>query len=245
KCESEENLFRLSCAAWSPKGKYVAAAGGTLSRARQGMGRLWFAATGREAARLEEFPGYILGIRFFPDDSRVVAAGMDGTIRIFESATGKVVSQIKGGALIEGLDVSQDGKLIASGSSSGAVTLWDSETGEKVVDLAAAGAPIATVAFSPDGSRLASGGMEGTLQLWNIEQRKLERELPAAGSDDRPGRHVVLVPSSDGAIVVGACDTGTLRAVDVVLEKQIWKRDAARGKHPTAIAVTPDRKRVL
>src|SRR5262249_27516711 len=45
--------------------------------------------------------------------------------------------------------------------------------------------------------------------------------------------------------VVAACDTGMLRAVDIGLEKQIWQRGAARGKYPTAIAVAPDKKRVL
>src|SRR5262245_16944154 len=245
KCESEENLFRLGCTAWSPKGQYVAAAGGTYTRVPKGMGRLWVAGTGQEAARLEEFPGYILGIRFFPDDSRVVTAGTDGTIRIFEPATGKAVTQIKAGTLIEGLDVSPDGTLIASGSLSGAITLWDSGAGAKVVDLAAAGPQVMTVAFSPDGTRLASGGADAVLRLWNVEQQQLERELPFVGSDDRPGRDIGLAPSSDGSFVVAACDTGVLRAVDVGLEKQIWQRDAERGKFPTAIAVAPDRKRVL
>jgi WD40 repeat protein len=76
KCESEENLFRMGCAAWSPQGKYVAAAGGNYSKDPKGLARLWFADTGKEAALLEGHARYILGIRFFPDDSRVATAGI-------------------------------------------------------------------------------------------------------------------------------------------------------------------------
>src|SRR4029079_12468209 len=115
KCDSEDDLFRLGCAAWSPMGKYVAAAGGYYGKG-QGLGRLWFADTGKEAARLDGHPGYAHAIRFFPDDSRVATAGIDGTLRIWESATGTLLSQIGVGATIDGLDISRDGTLVASGT---------------------------------------------------------------------------------------------------------------------------------
>src|SRR5262249_46782176 len=161
-----------------------AAAGGNYSNNPQGLGRLWLAETGKEAARLTGHRGYILGIRFFPDDSRVATSGIDGTIRVWESATGESVSEINVGALIEGLDVSRDGKLIASGTISGAVALWDAETGNKVADLSAAGMHVTAVAFSPDGRLLASGGADAVVRLWNVADRNLGQELPALGSSD-------------------------------------------------------------
>ena len=244
-CESQENLFRLVCAAWSPKGKYVAAAGGNFTRNPQGLGRLWFAETGQEAARLEGHTGYIRGLRFFPDDGNVATTGIDGTIRIWESATGKEVLKINVGSPVESLDIARDGTLIACGTSSGEVTLWDPEAGRKIGDLTAEGAAAISVAFSPDGTTLASGGADAVIRLWNVADRKLIRELPPLGSPYRPHRALALAPASDGELVIIAGDDGSLRAVNVVLEQELWIRHAPVGEFPTAIAVAADKKRIL
>ncbi|HEY2251530.1 MAG TPA: WD40 repeat domain-containing protein, partial [Planctomycetaceae bacterium] len=244
KCESENDLFRLGCAAWSPKGKYVAAAGGYFMN-RQGLARLWHADTGKEAVRLTGHTAYIEGIRFFPDDNRVATAGNDGTVRIWETATGNSLMEIKVGSAIGGLDIAADGGLVATGTSNGALTLWDPANGEKIHDLRNDGSAIFTVAFSPDGKTLACGGADSVISVWNVTDRKSTQELPAPGSDDRLGRTRVLAPSADGAFVVVAYDTGVLAGVDIPRETLVWKRQSPRGEFPTAIVTSADKKRVL
>ncbi len=244
KCDGEDDLFRLGCATWSPRGKYVAAAGGYYTK-RQGLGRLWFADTGKEAARLEAHPGYIQAIRFFPDDNRVATAGFERAIRIWESATGKLLSQIAVGAPVNSLDISPDGLLIACATIAGQVTLWDPQESKKVADLAASGPAVAVVAFSPDGTTLASGGADALIRLWNVRDRILDRELPAVGDSDRPGRTLALAPSGHGEFVIVAYNTGALHAFDMRQEKTIWKRQAPKGEFPTSVAVAPNGKQTL
>jgi WD40 repeat protein len=57
---------------------------------------------------------------------------------------------------------SPDGKRIASGAGyrnkPGEVKVWDTQTGQEVLDLKGAGG---SVAFSPDGQRLASACGDG------------------------------------------------------------------------------------
>lgn len=245
KCDSEENLFRLSCAAWSPGGKFVAAGGGYYNRNPRGLARLWFAETGKEAARLEGLPGYVLGIRFFPDDDKVVTVGIDGTIRIWDTATGKSVMEMQAGVLMEGLDVARDGKWIATGTSTGAVSLWDPQAGTKIVDLNAAGTAVVSVAFSADGRTLASGSADGVIRLWNIDDRTQIHELPRLGSAERPGRAVTLAPAGDGEFVVMSGAEGALRAVQVTPERELWSRPGKAGQFPTAIAVMRDKNSVF
>lgn len=243
-CESDNKLFRLSCVAWSPTGKYVAAAGGYHGQ-QIGLGRLWFADTGKEAARLEGDSGYILAIRFFPDDSRVATAGLDGNVRLWDSATGKMVSRFAAGPLIEGLDVSPDGTLLASGSAGGEVALWSPEQNRKVADLCKSGPPVHSVAFARDGKLLASGHSDGIIRVWNVPDQKLAQELPALGSDDRPGRIQALSSLAEGQIAVIGYDTGLLRAVDVIRQTDVWQRNTGKGRSPTAIALASDQKRLL
>jgi WD40 repeat protein len=244
KCESEDDLFRLGCAAWSPKGKYVAAAGGYF-RDRKGLARLWRADTGKEAVRLTGHAAYIQGIRFFPDDDRVATAGFDGTVRIWDTTTGKALTEMNVGSAVNGLDVSRDGGLVATGTSSGALTLWEPENGKWIHDLRTDGSPVHTVAFSPDGKTLASGGADSVISLWNVADRKITRELPAPGEYGRLGRTRAIAPSGDGEFVVVAYDTGTLAGVNIASETVVWKRQSPQNEFPTAIVISPDKKRVL
>ncbi len=244
KCESEEDLFRLGCAAWSPRGKYVAAAGGYF-RDRKGLARLWRADTGKEAVRLTGHSGYIHGIRFFPDDDRVATAGFDGTVRIWDTTTGKALTEMNVGSVVNGLDVSPDGGLVATGTSNGALTLWDPATGKRLHDLRTDGSAVRTVAFSPDGKTLACGGADSVISVWNVTDRKTSRELPATGEYGRFGRTRAIAPSGDAELVVVAYDTGVLAGVNSASETVVWKRQSLRDEFPTAIVMSPDKKCVL
>ena len=221
------------------------AAGGGYHGQQIGLGRLWFAETGKLAARLEGHTGFIHAIRFFPDDSRVATAGLDGTVRIWDSVTGKMASRFTVGSLIEGLDVSPDGTLVASGAAGGEVALWSPEQMRKVADLSKSGPAVHSVAFARDGTLLASGQIDGVIRIWNVPNRTLEQELPARGSDDRPGAVQALGQVADGQVAVIGYDTGLLRAVDVVRQTKVWQQNTGKGKAPTALAVSPDQKRLL
>jgi WD40 repeat protein len=72
------------------------------------------------------------------------------------------------------LAFSRDGKLLAAATEnaqrfSGAITLWDMETGREVATLRDHADEVAAVAFTPDGRRLVSGSMDMTLKVWDLE----------------------------------------------------------------------------
>ncbi|HEY2253628.1 MAG TPA: hypothetical protein VGH74_21285, partial [Planctomycetaceae bacterium] len=244
KCETEEAMFRLSCTAWSPQGTYVAGGGGYYGR-QLGLGRLWFAETGKEAARLEGHTGYIRAIRFFPDERQVATAGLDGTVRIWESATGHEVARFMIGAGVDGLAISADGSLLASGSSRGEISLWSPGEKQKIADLTKTGPAIHSLALSQNGKLLASGADDGIVRIWNVPDRKLERELPLKGSDERPGVPQAIASLASGQIAVVGYDSGALMATDVTRQAKVWRFDARTGQSPTAIAVSADQKRLL
>ncbi|TFK66225.1 WD40 repeat-like protein, partial [Pluteus cervinus] len=64
---------------------------------------------------------------------------------------------------------SPDGKFIVSGSEDKTVRIWDSNTGQPVVQpLVGHSSWVGSVAYSPDGKYVASGSGDRTVRIWNV-----------------------------------------------------------------------------
>jgi len=82
---------------------------------------------------------------------------------------------------ISSIAVSQDGRLIATGSLDRTVRLWDAQTGKAIRILQDHKAEVYAVAFSPDDRILASSSYDGRVMLWDVRAAKLLRVLEIKG----------------------------------------------------------------
>ena len=65
-----------------------------------------------------------------------------------------------------------EGTRLATGNYHGTILLWDTETGEEVLQLLREPPySVSSITFSPDGTQLASTGYENVIDLWNTRPR--------------------------------------------------------------------------
>jgi WD40 repeat protein len=110
--------------------------------------------------------GPVTDVAFSPD-GRLASADEDGTVRLWDPATGAqqaVLTSHTG--RVGAVAFSPDGRRLASASWDRTVRLWDPATGAQQAVLTGHTGPVGAVAYSPDG-RLASASADGTVRLWD------------------------------------------------------------------------------
>jgi WD40 repeat protein/Tfp pilus assembly protein PilF len=104
---------------------------------------------------------------FSPDSKRLVTAGTDRTVRVWEVATGKrLISPIQHSAAVRFAEFSPDGKrLVTAGGDQAQV--WDAATGERITPPLKHSGIVYRAAFSPDGRHIVTGSADRTSRVWD------------------------------------------------------------------------------
>ena len=111
----------------------------------------------------------ITAVRLRADGASIAAAVSDGSIRLWDLATGRERRRFAGDLTrTMSLAFAPDGRIMATAGSEGTAVLWDVATGRALARLEGHRGYILATAFSPDGRRLATGGDDTTVLTWDV-----------------------------------------------------------------------------
>jgi WD40 repeat protein len=179
--------------------------GGLLaSTSLEGPIHLWDISTGQEIRELAGHPDGTLAVAFEPDGKHLVSGGNDRLIRRWDVETGKETGELgKHAQPVCAVAIAPTG-LIASGSYSRAIKLWDQHGKEKHLIENLKDIPW-SLAISPDSSVLAAS-VGYKIQRWETETA---RPLP----DLRGHRASVLAISysRQGTLLASVAEDGSAR----------------------------------
>ncbi|MEU4156509.1 caspase family protein [Actinoplanes sp. NPDC026670] len=224
-------------AAFSPDGAHLVTAGD------DGVAYLWRFPPSMLASANDDSDGVLLA-----DRRRLLMSGNDARIRTWDlSGPGaprraETITTGQTGVLVMG--VSSDGRLLASGSTSGGIELTDISRLDHPVRLGAVtkahDTPMRTVAFHPGGKVLVTSGVRGDIRLWDVSDPRRPRPI---GS---PLAEVVTNAafSPDGRLLV-AGDTRRMWAWDVSDPARPRPKETGPSRMTSgfyAVTVSPDSK---
>src|SRR5262249_39115630 len=119
--------------------------------------------------------GGIGSVTFSPDGKFLASRSNDGTITLWDVATGEQGKILQGNFVSSQLAFNPalphpDGSILAAGSADGKIRMWSLPAGKLVGEPLPAhgGKAVRQVAFSPDGKLLATAGEDGLVRLWDL-----------------------------------------------------------------------------
>ncbi|MDQ7903673.1 WD40 repeat domain-containing protein [Phytohabitans sp. ZYX-F-186] len=178
---------------------------------------------------------WIGGLVALPDGAQVLSAAHDGTIRRWDTRTGRpagVVGEHDGKATSVAVD--GGGDLAASVGSDGMVRLWRLADPSWRAGFRAHDGWINAIALTADGRFAVTAAEDATLRVWDVPRQRPVRVLVGHGSGVRG---VAITP--DGATLVSASVDGTVRCWDLHSGRERWVR-ADHGDWVNSIIVTAD-----
>jgi WD40 repeat protein len=152
--------------------------------------------------------------------------------------------------------LSPDGALLAAGSESGAVVLWDTAKGAERRRWQAHEHLLTDLAFSPDGRWLATASVDSAVSLWDVAPAldPVSRPVPVAAGQFgtcrglsltvAPGRPIPSVAlSPDGGLLATVSGEGDFEVWDTQIGERLHHWRPGRPCGPgAAVAISPDGK---
>jgi WD40 repeat protein len=209
--------------------------------AHENFARLVEAATFAEVKKFANHAGGISAVALSPDASLAATAAADGTLRLWDVASGRQLRRLGGFAdQVRCLAFAPDGGWLLSGhhgdKSDFAVRLWDVPSGKPLRVFRGHGQAVTAVAFLPSGRRFVSSSLDGTVRLWESENGKELRRLEHGGG----ANDVAVSPDGRRALSAGWNDH-KVRLWDLSSGKELCRLDGHTGR-VLGVAFAPDGK---
>jgi WD40 repeat protein len=227
--------------------------GRTFAVGGAGKVRVWAVKTGGLITTLDmQGRAAITSVAYSADGKRIAAAGADGSVGLWDAATGERAPLPEGhrGAA-RGIAFSPDIDRLVSTGDDGTLRLWDARTGRPGRAIELQHSNVGPVAFSPRGQVIATGHGKGVVNLWDPATGASVKTLAAArptrvgGPPTQAYGSVEAVAfSADGSLVASQHDASFGSQSEVVLwdvaSGKKTREIMGEGRSAGALAFSPD-----
>jgi len=252
--------------AWSPSAADLVATGGSDDRAfLWRVGQDAFEETQGECSELTGHTDTVSSLAFSSTGSLLASGAMDGSVRIWESSTGKCIQTLEGpGDSVDWVRWHPRGNVVLAGSADFTVWMWLASTGACMQVFTGHAGPVTCGGFTSDGKLIVTGGGEedASLKIWDPRSGECkftvsgahfhaagltslalhpESALAATGSEDGTAKIVALESGRITSSLVGHDEGASIEAVVFVTGLQLVATAGMDGKMiiwDTASAVT-------
>jgi WD40 repeat protein len=212
--------------ALSPDGQRLAAAVGTGTALRL---EVWDLKTGKKERDLGGHKKTIWSVAFSSDGKRIVSAGEEPVVKVWDAVTGDRLLDLKVADLKPDdeffcrAEFSPDGDRVVTAGSDRLVRVWDARKGTELRTLVGHTGLVYRAVFSPNGKEIASAGGDRTVRRW----------------DAAAGRPLAVYRGHDAAVldVVFWPDGRRLASASADRTVKVW--DAASVPEYRAIRLAP------
>lgn len=205
-----------------------------------GTVRLWDLRDGTEQSVFWGHLGWVYGVYFAPDETKLLSLDQYGAIKSWSSnvEVGDFRKDARGGT-VNCVRYDSTGSTIATCANQNRIRLWDVASGKRVKTLRGDSGSVNQVRFSPDDRLLASACSDSTACLWNLESGQ-QRTLN--GHTDEV---LCLAFGPDADVVASGSKDGTVRVWDTHSgeQKHLLKSDDAAPIR--SVDYIPDGQRLL
>lgn len=121
-------------------------------------------------ANLTGHNSWVRLMTFDPSGKTLISAGYEGRVIWWDGLAEKPAPKLTIDAHkghVRTIDVSPDGRLVATGGNDNLVRVWSAQDGTLVKELSGHTRHVYNVRFSPDGRELVSGDLLSILHVWN------------------------------------------------------------------------------
>lgn len=167
--------------------------------------RLWNPADGTVQAALGAHAESITAIAYHPDGGAIATAGAEGSLKFWQLPAPPAKTFAGHTQPVTAVALSQDAKVLISGSSDKTVRMFDPATGQQVRQLEGQTDAVTALAMNSAATIASSGGADGVVRFWMTTDGSPWQGTPKSDASPAPDETTAsLVPAAlyghDGAV---------------------------------------------